>query len=211
MTRTAWTILMPSLMALATGCSSAYRVHINGYSELSEPVDRTAPVYVATDPNSENLIFQRQVKAKVERLLREGGYAVAETHEKATYEIAFRVGRVSREIVDHSPVVDVRAGFYGGYGRHPGFGPMIYTPYYDTEYRQWLVLRLFRTSPDPAAPKQLVWVGEATMETERDAIRQTVDYLLVACIEYLGVDTRRETTIKIEKDDPRVLDIEGQP
>ncbi len=211
MNRTVWMLLMLALMALAAGCSSAYRVQINGYSELSEPIDRTASVYVAADPNSENLIFQRQVKVKVERLLHDGGYAVTETPEKATYEIAFRVGRMSREIVDRSPVVDVRAGFYGGYGRRPGFGPMMYTPYYDTEYRQWLVLRLFKKGTDPADPKQLVWVGEAAMETDRDALRLTVNYLLVACIEHLGVDTHREVTVRIEKDDPRVMEIAAEP
>lgn len=211
MNRTVWMLLILTLMALASGCSSAYRVQINGYSELSEPIDRMMPVYVATDPNSENLIFQKQIKAKTERLLHDAGYAVAETRDKATYEIAFRVGRMSREIVDRSPVVDVRAGFYGGYGRHPGFGPMMPVPYYDTEYRQWLVLRLFRMSEDPAEPKQLVWVGEAAMETDRDTIRQTVNYLLVACIDHLGVDTGRQITVKIEQDDPRVMEIAAEP
>ncbi len=210
MTRTLWAISIPTLMALAAGCTSSYRVDINGYSELNEPIDRTEPMYVATDPNSPNLIFQRQIKAKAERLLRDEGYTVALTPEKAAYEIAFRVGRVSREIVDNSPVVNVRSGFYGGYGRHYGFGPMMYMPYYDTEYRQWLVLRLFKLGATPSEAKKLVWVGEAAMETEREAIRQAVNYLLVACIDSLGADTGEEVTVKIERDDPRILEIEGE-
>jgi hypothetical protein len=202
-------ILMSIVAAMAAaGCTSAYRVHINGYSELTEPLDRTAPMYVETDPNSENPIFQRQIKAKAERLLHDEGYAVTDTPKKATYEMAFRVGTISQEVMDNSPIVDVRAGFYGGYGRgRPFFGPMAYIPYYDTEYRQWLILRLFRRGQNETAAKQLVWVGEATMEADRAAIRQAVNYLLVACLDHLGVDTREAVTVTIKKDDPRVMEI----
>jgi len=206
-------LLTLAVAALAGGgCTSAYRVQVNGYSELTKPLDRTAPMYVATDPNAENLIFLRQIKAKVEKVLRAEGYVVAETPEKATYEIAFRAGTVSQEVVDRSPVVDVRAGFYGGYSRsYPFFGPMTYVPYYDTTYRQWLILRLFKRSSGEATAKQLVWVGEAAMEADRAAIRQAVDYLLVACIDHLGIDTAQEITVRIEGDDPRVMEIAADP
>lgn len=206
-------MLTLTLTALAgAGCTSACRVQVNGYSELTEPLDRTASMYVATDPNAENLIFQRQIKTKAEKILRAEGYTVAETSEKATYEITFRLGTVSQEIVDHSPVVDVRAGFYGGYGRgYPFFGPMTYVPYYDTMYRQWLILRLFRRGSDETTAKQLVWVGEAAIEADHPAIRQAVNYLLVACIDHLGVDTAQEISVKIERDDPRVMEIAADP
>ncbi len=210
MTRTLLTLAFAVLTG--TGCTSAYRVQVNGYSELTEPLDRTAPMYVAADPNAENLIFQRQIKAKAERALQAEGYVVSETSEKATYEIALRVGTVSQEIVDRSPVVDVRAGFYGGYSRgYPFFGPMTYVPYYDTICRQWLILRLFKTDSDETTAKQLVWVGEAAMEADRTAIRQAVNYLLVACIDHLGIDTAQEITVKIERDDPRVMEIAADP
>lgn len=207
------TLLILAFAALTgAGCTSAYRVQVNGYSELTEPLDRTAPTYVATDPNAENLIFLRQIKAKAERALQAEGYVVAETSEKATYEIAFRVGMVSQEIVDRSPVVDVRAGFYGGYSRgYPPFGPMTYVPYYDTICRQWLILKLFKRNSDETTAKQLVWVGEAVIEADRPAIRQAVNYLLVACIDHLGIDTGQEITVKIERDDPRAMEIAADP
>lgn len=210
MTRTLLTLAFAVLTG--AGCTSAYRVQVNGYSELTEPLDRTAPMYVAADPNAENLVFQRQIKAKAEKVLRAEGYVVAETSEKATYEIAFRVGTVSQDVVDRSPVVDVRAGFYGGYSRgYPFFGPMTYVPYYDTVYRQWLILRLFKRDSGETTAKQLVWVGEAAMEADRPAIRQAVNYLLVACIDHLGIDTAQEITVKIERDDPRAMEIAADP
>ncbi len=204
------TLLIVAAFMLAAGCTPSYRVHFNGYSELSEPPDRDAPVYVATDPNAENLVFQRQVKDKAKRLLDAEGYAVAEAPESAAYEITFRVGTMARETIDRTPMVGLRGGFYGGYSRGYAFGPMFYQPYYDTEYRQWLIVRLFRLYSDTSEPRHLVWVGEAALQADRAAIRQLIDYLLVACIEHLGIDTQEEITLKIERDDPRVMEIADQ-
>jgi hypothetical protein len=201
-----------ALVALAAaGCSPSYRVEFNGYSELTEPISRQAPIHVATDPNAENLIFQRQIKAKAERLLQGEGYTLAESPEKATYEIVFRVGTTTQDVVDRRPTPEMRAGFlYGGYSRGFGFGHTAYAPYYDTLYSQWLVLQLLRNDRQ-TQQKQLVWVGEATIRTDRPTLRQAVDYLLVACIEHLGADTRQQITVRIQGNDPRVLDIAAEP
>lgn len=204
------TLILAAMTLTAVGCTPAYRVHFNGYSELNEPPNRDAPVYVATDPNSENLVFQRQVKDKAERLLDAEGYIVAETPESAAYEITFRVGTMARETIDRTPMVGLRGGFFGGYSRGYAFGPTFYQPYYDTEYRQWLIVRLFRLDGDAPNARHLVWVGEAALQADHAAIRELVDYLLVACIEYLGIDTREEITLKIERDDPRVVEIAGE-
>ncbi len=197
---------------VAAGCRSSYRVQFNGYSELAEPISRQVPIHVATDPNAENLIFQRQVRAKAERLLQGEGYTLAESPEKATYEIVFRVGMTTQEVVDRRPTPEMRAGvLFGGYSRGFGFGhSTYYTPYYDTLYSQWLVLRLFRKD-NQTQQRQLVWVGEAAMRTDRPTLRQAVDYLLVACIEHLGVDTKQQIAVRIESNDPRVLDIAAEP
>lgn len=202
-----------ALVALAaTGCDRSYRVQFNGYSELAEPIGRYVPIHVATDPNAENLIFQKQIKAKTERLLHGEGYTVAESSEAAAYEIVFRVGTRSQEVVDRRPTPEMRAGFlYGGYSRGFGFGhTTYYAPYYDTLYSQSLVLRLFRMDRK-TQDKQLVWVGEATMRTDRPTLRQAVDYLLVACIEHLGIDTKEQIAVRIEGNDPRVLDLAAEP
>jgi hypothetical protein len=210
MVRIIWALTVAGMAA--AGCRSSYRVQFNGYSELAEPISRQAPIYVATDPNAENLIFQKQIQAKAERLLRGEGYTLAESAEKAAYEIVFRVGTRSQEVLDRRPTPEMRAGFlFGGYSRGFGFGhTTYYAPYYDTLYSQWLVVRLFRNDRQ-TQHKQLVWVGEAAMRTDRPALRQAVDYLLVACIEHLGIDTREQITVRIGGNDPRVLDIAAEP
>ena len=54
-------------------------------------------------------------------------------------------------------------------------------------------------------------MGEAALQADRAAIRELVNYLLVACVEYLGIDTREEITLRIERDDPRVMEIADEP
>ena len=203
-------LILAAMMLTAAGCTPAYHVHFNGYSELSEPPDRDAPVHVATDPNSENLVFQRQIKDKAERLLDAEGYTVAETPEGAAYEVTFRVATMARETIDRTPIMGLRGGFLVRYSRGYAFGQTFYQPYYDSEYRQWLIVRLFRLDGDAPDARHLVWVGEAALQADRAAIRELVDYLLVACVEYLGIDTREEITLKIERDDPRVMEIAGE-
>ena len=66
------------------------------------------------------------------------------------------------------------------------------------------IARLFQSGPDG---QTVVWVGEAMMSTDRADLRHTVDYLLIGCIEYLGVDTGRKVTMLIKNDDPRIMSL----
>jgi hypothetical protein len=200
MTRNA--IVLAAALLAAAGCTPGYRVHVNGYSELAEPLEQRASIYVMTDPNAPNPIFERQIKTSADALLRDYGYRVAETPEAADYTLAFQMRMESETVVGHTPIYN---SYFGAYGRHPssfGFGYTSYVPYFDTLYDQWLIARLFKPGPDGPV---VVWVGEAMMSTDQADLRETVDYLLIGCIEYLGVDTGRKVTIFIKKDDPRIM------
>jgi hypothetical protein len=191
----------------AAGCATGYRVHVNGYTELAEPIARSAALYVATDPNAPNPIFQKQIKNRAEALLREYGYTIAATPAGADYRATFQVGMKSETVTGYTPAYRPHFGARGGYPEGLLFGYSTYTPYLDTFYSQWLVLRLFEAgSPETAAPPP-VWIGEAMLNTDRAELRETVDYLLIGCIEYLGVDTGRKVTVKIRKDDPRLMSV----
>ncbi len=199
-----WAIILTGAVLVASGCAPSYRVYVNGYSELTEPIAHNARLFVATDPNSGNPIFDRQIKRSAETLLRGYGYGVTETAGTADYEIRFQVGTKSETITGYTPAYRPYLGARGGYGDGLFFGYRMYTPYVDTVYDQWLILKLFPTGPDANEP---VWVGEATLDTDQAELRQTVDYLLVGCIEYLGVDTGHMVRVTIKRDDPRILSI----
>lgn len=192
------------------GCTGGYRVHVNGYAELNEPVERDAALFVALDPNAPNPIFARQIKTSAETLLTGYGYTVADTPEAADYRIRFQVGMKSETVMGYTPAYRPHFGARGGYPNGLLFGYSTYTPYVDTLYDQWLILRLFKPGSDEADAESLVWVGEAMMSTDRAELRETVGYLLIGCIEYLGVDTGQKVTMTIKKDDPRLVGLANE-
>ncbi|MEN6333184.1 MAG: hypothetical protein ABFE01_02925 [Phycisphaerales bacterium] len=221
MAKLAW-ILVAASAALA-GCTPSYRVHVNTYSELGGSLDHSAPIYIAVDPNSRNPILRRQIATKIRDLLSGDGFNPVDTAEAAAYTLTFEMGIDSERVLDYMPVSAPFGGYYG-YGHHGGFGMgwgySTYVPYIDTVYTHWLRMRLYdmKSTPPKSAesePTQLpgrrmVWLGEALVGTESPEFREAVNYLLVGCVQYLGIDTEEWVTITIKKDDPRIQGITAE-
>jgi hypothetical protein len=70
-------------------------------------------------------------------------------------------------------------------------------------------MKLYTAKADITRDEGLVWLGEAMTGTEDPELREAINYLLVGCIEYLGKDTAEWVTMRIERDDPRILGIGG--
>jgi hypothetical protein len=203
---TRWLSIVVVLAAACTGCTPAYRVYVNGYSEPGPEVTSGASIHVATDPNSQNPIFERQIEAKIETLLEGYGYVPRPERADATYWLDFQAGTNAEKVVGYAPVYHY-GGYFGRHYRGYGLGYSTYVPYYDTRYDQWLVMRLHAS--DSSAENDVVWVGEAMLSTSRAELREAVDFLLVGCVEFLGVDTGGRVTLTIRKDDPRVLSLDA--
>lgn len=201
-------IILISILICTTGCSTAYTVHVNGFSELDEPIKEKASVYVKVDPNSQNPIFDNEIKTKVEILLKEQGYVPASDIELSDYRLVFQVGLDSRRVSGYTPLYRPFMSFHDRYWGDYHFGYTSYVPYIDTYYDQWLVMKVFATDPDTAPrTEQVIWIGEAMIGTDVADLRRVVNYLLVAGFEYFGRDTKRQITLKILPDDPRIIRI----
>ena len=195
-------------------------MHVNTYSELDGPLNPAAPIYVATDPNSPNPILRRQIASKIRDLLEGNGYNPVEKLEAAGYSLTFEVGIDSERVLDYAPVQRPYGGFYGGrYGGHYGwgFGYTTYMPYdrHDVHpLAQDETLRHEERTEDEAgsSPQIARWSGWAkpSVGTDNPELREAVNYLLVGCLEYLGVDTEEWVTVKIKADDPRILGITAE-
>jgi hypothetical protein len=222
MSKLTW-ILVAAASTVA-GCTPMYRVHVNTYSELGEPLNHAAPIYIAVDPNSQNPILRRQIASKIRVLLEGGGYTPVDKMEAAAYMLTFEAGMDSERVLDYAPISRPYGGYYGGgyYGRGfgMGLGYTTYMPYVDTIYTHWLRMRLYDLKaagqkPEGGAPprltgRQTVWQGEALVGMDSPELREAVNYLLVGGIEYLGADTEEWVTVKIKADDPRILGIESE-
>lgn len=196
---------------LATGCTSGYRVYINGYSELTQPIKQNASFYVeADDTNSPNPIFDNQIKAKIESLLERHSYTSVSDINDSEYVISFRVGSDSHQYYSYEPYYHTYFGYHHGYWSGYNFGYTTYVPYYDTYYDRWLSMKVTVRSDDSGTgDKKALWVGEAAVSTGSDDIRGVIDYLLVGCFRYFGADTSRQRNIVIAEDDPEILHLES--
>ena len=200
-----------TFLICAAGCTSGYRVHVNGYSEPNEAIRKGASIYVSADePNSQNPIFDKQIKTKIEELLKWYGYVPVSVNDEYDYKIAFQIGVNSYQRSGYEPIYHSSVGFYGGHWNSYHFGYSTYIPFYDTYYDRWLVMKVFaRDSDSGSEDEKVVWVSEAMISTSSDDIRRVIDYLLVGCFEYFGADTTRQRSFTITEKDSRILQIES--
>ena len=199
---------MLTISICTAGCTTTYRVYVNGFSELDKPVSDKASIYVAADPNSPNPIFDKEIKAKIEMLLRSHGYVPVPDVEPADYRLTFHLGLDSHRVAGYTPLYRPSIGFHNRHWGEYDFGYTSYVPYFETIYDQWLVMKVFATGRTAASEDgKVVWIGEAMTDTSVADLRQVVNYLLIAGFEYFGVDTKRQMALTIGPDDPRIIRI----
>ena len=208
-------VLMLLLAAAGVaGCTPTYRVHVNTFYQLKEPLSQGNSIYVAVDPNSRNPILAQKIAAKMRTMLQDLGYGAAEKPESAQYTLTFRAGVDTSSYLDYMPISRPYGGYYGLYGgfhRGFGFGYTTYLPYIETVYAHWLETRLYGQSDIIKGKAQPLWIGEAVVGMDDPELRQAVNYLLVGLMDYFGADTQRWVTVRLKKDDPRVLAVEEAP
>jgi len=201
-------LILLTIPIYAAGCTPTFTVHVNGFSELDQPIRDKASIYVTVDPNSRNPIFDKEIKAKIEMLLKSHDYIPAPNVEQADYRLAFHVGLDSRRVTGYTPVHRPFIGFHDRYWGDYNFGYTRYVPYFETLYDQWLVMKVFAIGRDDAPEAgQVVWIGEVMTDTSVADLRRVVNYLLVAGFEYFGADTKRQMTLTTGPDDPRIIQI----
>jgi len=195
-----------ALSVCAAGCTTSYRIHVNGFSELDQPIKENSSIFVAIDPNSRNPIFDNEIRAKIEMLLKEHNYIPAAAIGQADYRLTFQVGLDSRKVSGYTPLYHPYIGFHDRYWGDYHFGYYGYIPYIDTYYDQWLVMKVFpcKTETSPQN-KQIVWIGEAIIGTDAADLRRIVNYLLVGLFEYFGKDTSRQMVVRVSYEDPRIV------
>jgi hypothetical protein len=191
------------------GCTSGYRVHVNGFAEADQ-IRQNSSVYVSVDPNSRNPIFDKEIKARIEKLLKWYEYVPAADLEQSDYRLTFEASMDSHHTSGFTPLYRPYVGFHGGYWRDYHFGYTTYVPYYDTYYDQRLGIKVYARDPNStSADEKVIWVGEAMISTSGEDYRRTINYLLVGCFQYFGADTSRQRSLIVTEKDPRIILIES--
>ena len=212
----------PALIALFTsvlmayGCAATYQVRVNGYTDPATP----APFYPGTtffvidNKETKNPLLDKEVKAKINRLLERQGYAVV-PFEKADYYLFFTYGIGSSSGASVA-MPDYSVGFGIGYGYYsprsyaffwPGY--VYYPRYVEPVYDRWLLLNVVEGKHYRETGQfRTLWVGETRSTGTSSDIREVINSLLVAAFTRFGQNTGKAVTVDIRQDDPRVKNLE---
>lgn len=191
------------------GCTTGYRVYVNGFSETDQPVKENASFLVSADANSRNPVMDDRIKNRIEKLLQWEGYYPADANGQFDYKLTFNSGRNAYRTLEYEPFYQSHIGFYGGHHSGYSFGYTTYYPYYQIEQTLWLEMKLITPArPADSKAEKVLWVGEAMTETGGQDQRIVIDYLLAGCLEYLGQETGKQKSLFIKEDDPRIILLE---
>jgi hypothetical protein len=210
--------LLVLLSAAAFGCASVrvYQVQVNGYTESAGPsLAPGASLFVLEDQKAQNPLLEKEVKAKIEKVLVKQGYLLV-PYERADYYVLFTYGLGNPQTVSvTAPTWSVGLGFGTGYCG-PGVGYGFYWPgcgpfYTETQalYDRWLRVNVVEGKYYRETGKSRpVWVGEAHSTGASSDLREVMNPLLVAAFEQFGRNTGKALPTTIKQNDPRVTDLE---
>jgi len=187
-------------------------VEINGYSAAgqSAQIPDGASIDVVPDNNAPNTILEKEVAVKIEKLLAENSYRVAQ--ENAAYYLLFDYGiDAGQTVTDAMPVYHPMiyddypfSGFYW-------HGYTTYMPYSEVLHTRWLILKLVEGRAYRASKNaEPAWIGEITSVGTSSDLREMLNYMLVAAFEHFGEDTRRQISTAVSANDERVHMLAGR-
>ncbi|MBN1345595.1 MAG: hypothetical protein JXQ73_23075 [Phycisphaerae bacterium] len=220
-----WKLLMavPGC-ALLVGLSACGRVdvRVNTFlsSRLAFPEPGAATIHVFAETHPRNELFESEVVAEIERLLRDRGYAIATDREhRPDYVIACLFGTdggvtCTGTNAVHEPSYFSTTRYYTSCGdwvtaRTYVPGRTRYVPYNYTVFDRRLALYLYKgevptTTQLADAPSLLVWQATTESSGRSPDLRRVVPCLLVAAFEYWGEDSGLERREGIKHNDKRV-------
>ena len=213
-------ILLLLGLAVSACAPVTYQVQVNGYTG-PEDLPRILPgasFFVIENQEAKNPLLEREIKAKIVKLLENQGYRMA-PFAKADYYLLFSYGMgaprsVTVLIPDYYPG---EFGFYPYYPFRrsypflwPGF--VTFIPYTETIYDMWLLINVIEGRHYRERGEfRTLWVGETRGSGPSPDLRTAVNYLLLADFEQFGKNTGKSVTVKIPKQDPRVRQLETVP
>jgi len=193
-----YTILVASLLLGLAGCAESYSVGVNGFAETPNPIPPNVRIRVVTDPNSDNPLFDNEIKAKIVKLLSLRGFLPVDD-PASEYCLTFRSGIMTHLVQD----VEFVSGGFGYGGRHRVFvNGGYYAPYIRNSWDQWLQIKVYRGD-------KVVWVGEGVASKRYAEKREGIDYLLVGVFEFFGQDTHNLKTVELTAKDPRIAALDS--
>ena len=204
---------------LFSGCATYYPVRFNGYVSKEEglkPPVAGSSIYVKEEENPKNALFSAEVRSKISRILLAKGFQDGSA-DKADFLLEYSYG-ISPGIVSgvrpeiQPPEVGTVQSFTETGERRTAYitspSYTAYVPYRYTVYTSELTLQLLDARAMRGKNRrEVVWLGETSTTGQNPDLRETINYLLVTSLDYIGKDTRKSVSRTLARDDPEVLRI----
>ena len=194
------------IMCIGLGCAASYNVGVNGYSSTGQDlaISDDSSIAVVVGGDVANPILQKEVGAKIRKILTDMGYAG--NADQPDYYLLFDYGIDSgQSVTDAIPVH--YPGYYDEYWHSSYYwhGYTTYVPYSSVIRTRWLVLKLIEGKAYAESQQaEPVWICEVASAGASADLREVINYLLVAAFEHLGQDTGRQIVEVVFKSDERV-------
>lgn len=208
------------------GCALVtYQVQVNGYTDPKIPghISPGASFFVIENKEAKNPLLEKEIRAKIIKLLEQQGYQIA-PFEKAEYYLLFAYGigsgqKVTVVMPDYYPYdwnwgpgFGVGSGIALGGRSYIFGGPFFsYFPSYSkTLYDRWLLLNVVdgKYYREKKGEFRTLWVGEARSTGTSSDLRTVASYLLLAEFEQFGKNTGKAISVEINEQDIRVKALE---
>jgi hypothetical protein len=212
---------------LISGCAATrYRVETNGYLDVEKNTGGSfagSSFYVAPNTDVENKIFDKEIKAKIEKLLVKKGYAIKPA-ENAQYFLTYSYAIDGGETkIGNTPVYNPGQTTYssgtftgnGGAVTYSGttqtLGYTTYVPRSYTVYRRILKTNVIDSPADKSnVDREPVWMGETISIGGNNDLREVINYLLLSNFKYFGENTKKVMSDTISQNDKDVRELRGE-
>jgi hypothetical protein len=203
------------LLILLQGCVSSYPVKVSCFLDPGKPLIMTpgTTIHVVDDKESKNPLLDKEVKGKLEDMLKLKGYSISQ-FDGPHYYVLHGYGRGHERTVTHTmPIyqpggtaIVTKSGRSGtSYSTIQLPGSTIYVPYTTAVTDKWLSLKIVDGKDYMDSGKTTeIWIGEASVTGESPDLRDMLNYLIIGIFEHFGENTGKELTVNIREDDPRI-------
>lgn len=213
--------LLLVIVFLLSGCAT-YELKTNGFFDAAKgitSISSGSSFAVILNKDTENIIFDKEIKRKIEKLLVKNGYLV-KTESEAQYYLIFNYciddGKTttgSFPVYNPGQTTYSQGNIYGSKGGYATYsttsqssGYTTYIPISRTYFTRRLQIKViesnkYKTSYD----KEPIWIGDTFSSGKNSDLRQVIDYLLIANFKYFGKNTGKAMADEIIEDNKEVL------
>jgi hypothetical protein len=182
-------------------------------------------IYVIENPNPPNPLLEKEIKSKIEKLLKARYLTVVDDPKLADFYLTFVYGINSgRTELKNVPVYipgSQQTVTFNSPNRVPNINDpqatiqnpasLGYRTETETVYDRGLYLYLVDGKEVRKTGKiKQVWIGEVKSTGSSADIREIINYMLLPAIKYYGRSTNKEVSVTLGINDPTVKELKGE-